>query len=1787
MLVPVCFRLTFDVPIRNALNTPLPPRKMTSLYKTWTNSLRLLICLFFCLFVPGLAAQCLTPELAVLNSCVDHPNPNGSNTRVESEVLVLSSGLVPVPVSVIGIDLPFNGFGAPNADIGVNLSGNPLGCSWKEPNLTILPGCSNVIPLGPNDTIPAGATVVVFVTGTTENIDLENSEFNFGNVCNGDRTVYILQSACERTAGAFANGAPESGNPLRTITIVSRCGLRGFTYNTRELDPDDGTYYLVGLNQVGNLDCDLPIIPETCPSLDTTFYICDPTGDLPTITAVELSAIYPNTALSVSFHPSPEAAETNISRITEYTPDGSPRDTIYSRIIYAENLCIVVSRLFIEYQGNTAVTMIPSEPIGGCDPLFVGMGEFNLRLWDGEIGGGQPVTYYTDAAGTQEITDPEDFTSPETTIFARAGIFTCEGNLVPIDLVLEGGPTVGVQEVPTSCPENEDGGVVLTAFGESPFTFEWAGDTLPEVAAVAGLTPNAYTWTVTSRNGCETTGVATVPDGPPLSLSCQVSSGASGPGVPDGAIRVSLADGTAPYSVTYLGADAGAMNFPTAMGELTGLRPGEYRIVATDANGCVSDTCTAEVTLLDPIILNCSIRNQANGTTVLGAISIELGGGVPPFNVVLSDGSGGSNTFPNQPAGSRVFDGLSEGLYTITVTDAAGQMTSCVQQIIDENCPLIINDVSILADGCSGVDNSVIRLSISGNDGVIFTTWSGGNGIGAFDNMQEAGPLPEGDYFVSVSDGSGCPPVMVGPIEVRNRGMVMLAPASITASNPCSATGTIEVAVASGGTSPYTIRLVDPITGLTLDSIPGVAAGERITFDSLAGDLSGREYAVVATDDVGCDSDPDSYVLINAASPTFMLVSGDQVVTSPNCLGEANGSLTVAASGGLGPYTYRWIDYPELGTGRVLPPGASQIDLPAGTYFIEVTDANACLDTLMLNLADGESPAIVCGAQTNAIGSTAGSVVIGVSGGLPPYVITLNQQVLETDYFVSVAGDTLIGGLNPGSYTATVSDANGCVSTGCSFTIVEDSCRILAVATIEAVNCDGNGSISVLATNTAGMIQYNWSEASFPNDSIVFPTSEGVFALSILDSNDCRLDTMFSIATIDDAPTVVTMPDPLYALCEGDSLRLPITFSGTGPFSLAYRLVPLPAGAPVINGTFTSPGNTDLLRLAVNDLPTDNNLLELVRITDDNCDRLLNITTRIEVDQPDTIRRFDFVCRPEPITIGGRTFDVSNPSDTFLVDDGSACGQRYEVDITFLSPEIPDTSVVFICPGTEYIIAETQDTFNANRPEGEVAFPRAGQCDSLVYVRLDIPPVFIGSFSASACAGDTIRYGGESYTVDEPGGVARLPGLASTGCDSLVAVNVNFRTVGGLRLLGDHEICQGDSIELRFAYDGPGGINAQIRDQLGNTTNLQDLRNGSRIVFHQELSTIYSLVDAGIGGCPGTFTGDSRVIVNDLSITTEAVLDPADFCVDTLGRVSVEVDGGLEPYAFSWSNGPTEASNRNLLGGTYSVSVEDAQGCMRIDSVSISNRERLRASISALPPNCVGGTGTLVVDTIYGGSGFYEMSIDGQFFLPVERAIDFAPEVGVGTVTFQDANDCSLEVRYIVPGALRPQLNLFSDTTIIIGDSLLLDPNISVALDTAWWSPPLGLRTPDQQTTIARPSSSSTYQLNLITVDGCRFTERVAITVDERLPVYAPTAFSPNGDNVNDFYQLEYGDRVVALTTFQVFDRWGNMVHEGPDGWDGNLDGRRAQIGVYVFYATVQLTDGSERFVKGDFVLMR
>lgn len=1742
---------------------------------------------YWLLLLPfSVTGQCLTPELALINSCIEHPNPNGSGIPVESELLALTSGLVPTPVSEIGFDLPFNGFGDVNFDVGVDLSGSPLGCPFKEPTITSLPGCDLVIPLGPDDVVPPQSIVVFFTTGTTVSEDF--TEMDFSNICPLGEPVYVLQSACERTSGAFANGSPASGDPLRTITIVSPCGLRSFSYNTQQLDPAEGTYYLVGLNEIGNLDCDLPVLPETCPAIDTTLHICDPDSSLTPYTALELASIYPEDVLAVSFHTTAVAAELNDERVLVYQPTGAAVDTLYARIVNSLNFCIVVGTLRVEYRAGVAVSTSPHDPLRGCDPDTTGTGVFNLRLADQEIGGGQPVTYYTDAAGTQPIADPENYGGASGTVYAQAGIFSCRGDLVPVDLLTDPGPQVTALATETTCPLNDDGTVVLSATGTGELRYRWSVDTFAAIAQQTGLAAGQYAWTVTDAAGCPVAESTTVATGANVALTCTTPSGVTTPGASDGAIAVTIKQGRGPFTVDYSGGAAGAVEVVGATGLLPGLPVGNYLMVVTDSDGCTSAACQTTITELDPVGLDCAVRNNANANLVLGALTATLSGGVEPFSVLLTDANGGTITQAGQSVGDVSFSGLPAGTYTITVIDAAGQTVNCSREILDENCPLEVVEVRLLVADCTGSDNTVISLGIAGFRPPIVTRWSGPNNITLFNGMNEAGPLPPGTYFAEVSDAgaaTGCPAVQVGPVEVVDRGELTADLLVIAAPSACAADGEAAVVVNGGGTPPYTV-ILSAADGTEINRRT-VAPGDTARFTALTGtDDSAPNYAYRVVDDFGCATLSTDFELGNAPRPTIELVAADQQLTPPTCFGEQDGAISLTASGATAPYTYDWLDYPALSGGRLLEPGPNQTDLPAGDYVIAVTEAGGCSDTLTVSPAPGNRPTLVCGTTTPTTGTTPGTVRLSPGADNPPLLLTLLLPGGQRQDFSGFPpGDTVLTMPVTGDFAAFATDDQGCRSDTCTFNIAVLPCALAVTADVGPVDCSGEGLLVVSPSGGTAPLVYNWSDASFPAADTVRPTVAGDYGLKITDANGCVLDTSFTVTDVDNLPGLLTDTLRVTPNCAGDSIFLPLRFAGTGPFS-----VELGVSNNVDSQRLTRYDDltaTDTVGLAAEWFPGAGGRIRLHRLADANCTVPLVLATDYVLTRPDTIRRTDLSCRPEGVTIGGRLFTPDMPSDTFFVDDGSACGQVFEVDLTFLAPQTPDTLDVFICPGTRFEIPETGDVFNAGRPAGEVAYPRAGDCDSLVYVRLEIPEVKLGSFGAAACEGDTIFLGDSFFTVDRPSGIASLPGEGADGCDSLVTVNVNFTRVGELRLLGDHVICRGDSLELRFSYAGQGSLDARLENLQGDFLELSDVRDGDRHLLTPEQSTTWSIVFTERSGCPGEFSGRSQITVSDLALTTEVLTDPADFCNDTLGRSIVFPAGGAGDYAITWSNGPTDSLNPDLPAGTYGVTVTDGMNCVLEDSVIVTERSELTVGLHPEAPVCEGRSGRLFLDTLYGGVPPYQMSLDGDFFLPAERIGDFRPPVGSGQAVFRDADDCRVTLPFVVPPAREPRLNPRTDTTIFAGDSVLLDPMPRVALDTFWWSPPPGLTDPNALLTYARPSGTTEYTLHLWTTDGCAFTYAVTVEVDERLPVYAPTAFSPNGDGVNDVYRLETGQRATAVRSFQVFNRWGTLVHDGPDGWDGFIDGRPGQSAVYVFRAVVKLRDGSERSVEGGFVLRR
>lgn len=138
------------------------------------------------------------------------------------------------------------------------------------------------------------------------------------------------------------------------------------------------------------------------------------------------------------------------------------------------------------------------------------------------------------------------------------------------------------------------------------------------------------------------------------------------------------------------------------------------------------------------------------------------------------------------------------------------------------------------------------------------------------------------------------------------------------------------------------------------------------------------------------------------------------------------------------------------------------------------------------------------------------------------------------------------------------------------------------------------------------------------------------------------------------------------------------------------------------------------------------------------------------------------------------------------------------------------------------------------------------------------------------------------------------------------------------------------------------------------------------------------------------------------------------------------------------------------------------------------------------------------------------------------------------------------------------------------------------------WSPPEGLSCSDCPEPEVSPVVSTTYTLQAESPVGCLVEQTVEVSVTPRRRIYAPTAFSPNGDGRNDVFQLFPGPEVVQITTMEVYHRWGGLAYRGTAGWDGRAeDGQPAEAGLYAWRARALLLDGQEVELSGEVQLVR
>lgn len=168
---------------------------------------------------------------------------------------------------------------------------------------------------------------------------------------------------------------------------------------------------------------------------------------------------------------------------------------------------------------------------------------------------------------------------------------------------------------------------------------------------------------------------------------------------------------------------------------------------------------------------------------------------------------------------------------------------------------------------------------------------------------------------------------------------------------------------------------------------------------------------------------------------------------------------------------------------------------------------------------------------------------------------------------------------------------------------------------------------------------------------------------------------------------------------------------------------------------------------------------------------------------------------------------------------------------------------------------------------------------------------------------------------------------------------------------------------------------------------------------------------------------------------------------------------------------------------------------------------------------------------------------------------------------------------------------------VAFGESVLLTSLVSLSSDyTLSWQPPEVFSCTDCPTPLLQPLDSGVYQLVATDIlSGCADSATVQVTVQTCEKVYVPNAFSPNFDNVNDYFELFAEDCFTRLLSWRVFDRWGGLVYEVADqplnntfiGWDGQARGQAAEQGIYTYELLLERDNGTLKRIGGELVVLR
>lgn len=314
------------------------------------------------------------------------------------------------------------------------------------------------------------------------------------------------------------------------------------------------------------------------------------------------------------------------------------------------------------------------------------------------------------------------------------------------------------------------------------------------------------------------------------------------------------------------------------------------------------------------------------------------------------------------------------------------------------------------------------------------------------------------------------------------------------------------------------------------------------------------------------------------------------------------------------------------------------------------------------------------------------------------------------------------------------------------------------------------------------------------------------------------------------------------------------------------------------------------------------------------------------------------------------------------------------------------------------------------------------------------------------------------------------------------------------------------------------------------------------------------------------------------------------------GRITIEIAGGLAPYEYSINNGVdfqpvngTVVMAAGLVAGMYEVVVKDDNNCTLTfngNPLEIIEPDQLEIELEVTQRGCPGDNlGEITVLGFGGTMPYTYLWTDGSTGVSISGL-----EPGQYSCTLTDAGACKVatDISYLD----------FSEVIIDTGPDLIIQPgeveqfNISVNIQEfsiIQWSPAEGLSDATALNPFASPLATTTYELFVLSADGCIGMGEITIVVSENpFDVVLPNAFSPNADDHNDIFR-PLVTTSAEISMMRIYNRWGEVVFQSTSelGWDGSYLGTPQPVGTYVYTIEYVDPDGERIKLSGEVNLIR